>query len=222
MPDFDVEIELVDGHRLTVRREEVEAGWAAAMFAGDWIVRRARAKLVSGSCPKCWNSGIERAGYNEPSPENDAETIERRVICDCEHGRQILANDDPRRYSYDPTKADPKGDGDDIDGVHRVPNPDGSPSDEYETNPEPVLRLRLTFLASSPFGADDPAGGGSVKFELQGKGEGRRGTAALHVTGQEWHALRELASTDAVAVELDEIAYTPSGTRLLGPESLDG
>lgn len=220
---YDVDVELVDGHRMTVHFEDASAGWYAAMTVGDHIVARARARIITPNCPKCWNSGIEREGFRRLATvvlEPSVEPPERRIVCDCAFGQQLLDNHEARRYTTDPIKAD--SDSELPDGARRAPGPDGRPLEgEWEVGPEPLLRLRMTYLASSPAGADDPAGGGSLKFELQGSGEGRRGTAMLYVTAPEWHALRLLKSTDELVVEVDEQTYQPPGTREQTPEELD-
>lgn len=102
MSEWDVEVELIDGHTLTVRVEDTEDAFLAASAVGDRIVKRARSKLVAPACPMCWNSGIDRVGFwfgpNLGEPE-------QRLICQCPHGRALLAANDPRRYTSDPTKA---------------------------------------------------------------------------------------------------------------------
>jgi hypothetical protein len=102
VPDYDVEVELMDGHTLTVRVEDKEDSFFAAISAGEHIVKRARAKLIAPACPLCWNSGISRQGIRFSVGPGEPE---QRVVCQCEHGRNLLALHDARKYTQDPTKA---------------------------------------------------------------------------------------------------------------------
>jgi hypothetical protein len=102
MSDWDVEVELVDGHMLTVRVEDCEDSFIAAVSAGDRIVKRARSKLVAPACARCWNSGIDRQGFRFGPSLGEPE---QRLICPCPHGQALLAVHDPRRYTTDPTRA---------------------------------------------------------------------------------------------------------------------
>lgn len=102
MADYDVEVELVDGHTLNVRVEDRSDAFMAAATVGEHIVKRARAKLIARACALCWNSGIARQGFRFSVGPGEPE---QRVICQCPHGQELLANHDPRRYTSDPTKA---------------------------------------------------------------------------------------------------------------------
>jgi hypothetical protein len=110
MPDWNVEVELVDGHTMTVLVEDSEDAFVAACSVGDRLVKRARSKLIAPACSKCWNSGIERAGAFMPRvPDQRVEV--RRVICECEHGRALLGQFDSHRYTEDPTSANAEPEG---------------------------------------------------------------------------------------------------------------
>ncbi len=118
MADYDVEVELVDGHTLTVRVEDKQDSFFAAISAGEHIVKRAKAKLIAPACPLCWNSGIQRGGIRFGPGLGDPE---QRVICQCPHGRELLAVHDPRKYTVDPTKGNAEPEAEvrlRTDGVH--------------------------------------------------------------------------------------------------------